>query len=277
MLFWFILHTYVIFKSANFENLWFPWRRSMLSVSHSNPIRWICAICFLWQCIYMYTHTHKRICILTQGTLKSLHARKLLGSWYLFWYYWKAKELRFSESLFSNHCKSIQFSHSVTSETLQPNGLQHTRLPCPSPAPRAYSNSCPSSQWCYLTISSSVVPFSCLQSYPASGSFQMNQLFTSGGQSIGVSASASVLPMNSQDWFPLERTGWISLQSNGLLSLLQHHSSKASILWHLFFFFNIQPSHPYMTIGKIIALTGWAFVGKVMSLLFNMLSTSSTL
>ena len=103
------------------------------------------------------------------------------------------------------------------SESLLPQGLQHTRLPCPSPTPRAYSNSCPSSRWCHPTISSSVVPFSSLlQSFPASGSFQMDQFFTSGGQSIGVSASASVLPVNIQDWFPLGWTGWISLQSKGL-------------------------------------------------------------
>ena len=101
--------------------------------------------------------------------------------------------------------------------TLWPHGLQHSRLPCPSPTPGAYSNSCPSSQWCHPTISSSVIPFSsCLQSFPASGSFQMTQFFTSGGQSIEVSASASVLPMNIQDWFPLGWTGWISLLSKGL-------------------------------------------------------------
>ena len=99
--------------------------------------------------------------------------------------------------------------------------------------PRAYSNSCPSSQWCHPTISSSVIPFSfCLQSFPASGSFPMSQLFASGGQSIGVSASTSVLPMNIQDWFPLGWTGWIFLQFKELSSLLQHHSSKASILQH---------------------------------------------
>ena len=97
------------------------------------------------------------------------------------------------------------------------HGLQHSRLPCPSPIPRACSNSCPLSQWCHPTIPSSAVPFSSrLQSFPASGSFQMNQFFTSGGQSIGVSASTSVLPMNIQDWFPLGWTGWISLQSKGL-------------------------------------------------------------
>ena len=98
-------------------------------------------------------------------------------------------------------CDSVQFSHSVT---LWPHGLQHTRPPCPSPTPGAYSNSCPLSRWCHPTISSSIVPFSsCLQSFPASGSFQMSQFFTSGGQSTGVSASASVLPMNIQDWLPL--------------------------------------------------------------------------
>ena len=122
---------------------------------------------------------------------------------------------------------SVQFSHSVVSNSLQPHGLQHTRPPCPSPTPRAYSNPCPLSQWCHPTISSPVVPFSSYpQSFPATGSFQMSQLFTSDGQRIGVSASTSVLPMNFQEWSPLGWTGWISLQS----SLLQHHSSKASIL-----------------------------------------------
>ena len=112
---------------------------------------------------------------------------------------------------------SVQFSHSVVSNSLQPHELQHTRLPCPSPAPGAYSDSRPSSWWCHPTISSSVVPFSsCLQSFPGSGSFQMSQFFASGGQSIGVSALASVLPINIQEWFPLGLTGWISLQSKGL-------------------------------------------------------------
>ena len=104
------------------------------------------------------------------------------------------------------------------SDSLRPHGLQHTRLPCPSPSPRAYSHSCPLSRWCHPTISSSVIPFSsCLQSFPASGSFPVSQFFTSGGQSIGISASASVLPMNIQDWFPLGWTGWIFSQSKGLL------------------------------------------------------------
>ena len=112
----------------------------------------------------------------------------------------------------------VQFSSVAQScLTLRSHGLQHTRLPCPWPTPRAHSNSCPSSQWCHPTISSSVVPFSsCRQSFPASGSFPMSQFSASGGQSIGMSASPSVLPMNIQDWFPLGWTGWISLQSKRL-------------------------------------------------------------
>ena len=112
---------------------------------------------------------------------------------------------------------SVQFSCSVMSDTLQPHGLQHASPPCPSPTAGVYPNTCPSSRWRHPAISSSVVPFSsCPQSFPASGSFQMSQLFASGGQSIGVSASASVLPVNIQDWSPLGWTGWISLQSKGL-------------------------------------------------------------
>ena len=111
---------------------------------------------------------------------------------------------------------SVQFSCSIVSDSLWPHGLQHARPPCLSPTPRVYSNSCPLSQWCHPTISSSVIPFfSWLQSFPASGSFPMSQFFTSGGQSIRVSASTSVLPMNIQDWFPLGWTGSISLQSKG--------------------------------------------------------------
>ena len=112
---------------------------------------------------------------------------------------------------------AVQFSSSVVSDSLRPHELQHARPPCPSPTPGVHPNPCPLSWWCHPTISSSVVPFSsCPQSFPASGSFQMSQLFASVGQSIGVSASASVLPMNTQDWSPLGWTGWISLQSKGL-------------------------------------------------------------
>ena len=111
----------------------------------------------------------------------------------------------------------VQFSHSVLSDSLWSHGLQHARPPCPSPTARFYPNPCPLSQWWHPAILSSVVPFSsCLQSFPASGSFQMSQLFASGGQSIGASALTSVLPMNTQDWYPLEWTGWIFLQSKGL-------------------------------------------------------------
>ena len=127
----------------------------------------------------------------------------------------------------------VQFSHSVVSNCSRPHGLQHARLPCPSPIPRACSNSCPSSQWCYPTILFSVIPFSsCLHSFPVSGSFPMSQLFASSGQSIGVSASAPVLPINIQDWFPLGLTGLISLHSKGLSrifsnftvqDILEHH------------------------------------------------------
>ena len=128
------------------------------------------------------------------------------------------------------HC-SVQFSCSVVSDSLWPHGLQHTRPPCPSPTPRVYSNSCPLSRLCHPTISSSVVPFSCPQSFPASGSYQMGQLFTSGGQSIGVSASTSVLPVNTQDWSPLGWSGWISLQSKGLSRVF----SNTTVQKHQFF------------------------------------------
>ena len=122
---------------------------------------------------------------------------------------------------------SIQFSHSDMSDCLQPNELQHARPPCPSPTPRIHPNSCPSSQWCRPAILSSVVPFSsCPQSLPASESFPMSQLFTSGGQSIGVSALASYLAKNTQDWSPSEWTGWISLQSNGLSRVFSNTVQK---------------------------------------------------
>ena len=135
-------------------------------------------------------------------------------------------------SLFWFSSPSVQFSCSVMSDSLRPHGLQHTRLPCPLPTPGACSNSCPSSQWCHPTISHSVVPFSfCLQSFPASGVFPMSQLFRSGSQSIGASASASVLPMNIQDWFPLGWTGEISLQSKGLSRVFSH----TRVLKHQFF------------------------------------------
>ena len=158
-------------------------------------------------------------------------------------------------------------------DSLRPHGLQHARLPCPSPTPEVYSNSCPLS-WCYHpTTLSSVVPFaSCLQSFPASGSFPMNWFFASGGQSIRVSASTSVLPINIQDWFPLGLTRLDLLAVLGLSRVFSNTTiQKASILRHSAFFIG-QLSHPYMTPGKTIALTRWTFGDKVMSLLFNMLS-----
>ena len=158
------------------------------------------------------------------------------------------------------------------SNSLWPHGLQHARLPCPSPTPGACSDSCPLSQWCYPTISSSIVPFSsCLQSFSWLEYFAMSQFFTSVAKVLEFQVQIS--PFNeysglisfSIDWFDL-----LAVQGT-LKSLIQHHSSKASILWYLVFFM-FQLSHPYMTTRKSIALTRWTFVGKVMSLLFNMLS-----
>ena len=167
---------------------------------------------------------------------------------------------------------SVQFSRSVMSNSLRPHELQPAGLPCPSPTPRVYSNSCPSSRWCHPAISSSVAPFSsCPQSLPASKSFPMSQLFAWGGQSIEVSDSIS--PSNEHPGLISFTMDWLDLTAvqGTFKSLLQHHSSKASILWHSAFF-TVKLSHPYMTTGKTIALTRWTFVGKVMSLLLNMLS-----
>ena len=174
---------------------------------------------------------------------------------------------------------SVDFSHWVTSDSLWPHGLQHTRPSCPPPTRRASSNSGPSSQWCHSTISSSVILFSsCLESFPASGSLPMCQFFASGGQNIGASASASVLPTNIQDWFPFGFNGLISLLSKGLSRVF----SNTTVQKHQFFgtqlklrgpsLFMVQLSHPYMTTGKTIALNRQTFVGQVMSLFFNMLS-----
>ena len=164
---------------------------------------------------------------------------------------------------------SAQFSHLVVSNSLRPHGLQHARPPCPSPTPGVYPNSCPLSWWCYLTISSFAVRFSfCLQPFPASESFPTSRLFALGGQSIGDSVSASVLPMNIQGWFSLGLTDLISLQSRGLWRVF-----SSTTVWR-YQFFGSQPffiflfSHLYMTTGKAIVLTIWTFVSKVMSLLF---------
>ena len=174
---------------------------------------------------------------------------------------------QFPAQILTIRFSSVQFSRSAVSNSLRPHELQHARPPCPSPTPRVYSNSCPLSRWCHPVISSSVVPFSsCPQSLPASGSFQMSQLFAWGGQSIGVSASASVLPMNTHDRSPSRWIGWIARSCNPrtLKSLLQHHTSKA-LIFQGSDFFTVQLSHPYLTTGKTIALTSWTFVGKVVS------------
>ena len=141
-----------------------------------------------------------------------------------------------------------QFSHSVMPDALCPHGLQHARLPCPSPTPGVYSNLCPSSQWCHPNISSSVIPFSsCLRSFPASGSFPISQLFKSCGQSIGVSASASVLSINIQEWFPLGLTGLISSQSKGLSRVFANTKFKSINCLVLSFLYNSTPTstHDY--------------------------------
>ena len=165
----------------------------------------------------------------------------------------------------------LLFSLQVVSDSFPPRGPQHARLPCPSLSPWVCSDSRPLSQWCHPTTSSSVAPFSCLKSFPASGSFPVSWLFSSGGQSTGASASASVLSMNIQGWFPLGFIDLISLQSKGLSGVF----SSTTIRKHQFF--SAQPSfcqtltsvHDYW---KTIALTIWTFVGKVTSLLFNTLS-----
>ena len=164
----------------------------------------------------------------------------------------------------------LLFSCSVVSDSLQPHELQHTRLPSPSLSPRACSNSCPLSRLCHPTISASVVSFSsCLQFFPATGGLFQRISLHIRCPSIRTSASASVLPMNIQGWFPLGLTDLISLQSKGLSRVFS--STAVQRLWHSAYFI-VQLSHPYMTSGKTIALTIWTFVGKVMSLLLNMLS-----
>ena len=155
---------------------------------------------------------------------------------------------------------SVQFSHSVVCDSLWRHGQQHTRLPCPSPTPGACSNSCPTSQWCHSTISCSVIPFVyCIQSFQALASLPLSQSFASGVQRIGVSVSASVVPMNIQDWFPLRLTGLISLQFKGLSRVF----SNTTVQKHQFFSAQlVQLSHPYMTTGKTIVLTTWTMSAK---------------
>ena len=149
----------------------------------------------------------------------------------------------------------LLFSHPVVSDSLQPHGLQHTGPLCPSPSPEVCPSSCPLRQWCHPAISSSDVLFSfCPQSFPASGTFPMSQLFASDDHDTGVSTSASVLAMNIQGWFPLGLTGLISSLSKGLSRLFSNTTVQRSILWYSAFFI-VQLSHPYMTTGKTIALS----------------------
>ena len=172
--------------------------------------------------------------------------------------------------LLSVQFSSVQFSRSVMSDSLRPHGLQHARPPALSSTPGVYSNSCPLSRWCHPTTSSSVVCFSShVQSFPASGSFQMSQFFTSGGQSVGVSASASVFPVNIQDWFPLWWSGSpCSPRDSEESSSTPQFKSINSLALSFLYSPTLTSMHDY---GKTIALTRWTFVGKVMSLLFNML------
>ena len=168
---------------------------------------------------------------------------------------------------------SVHFSLSVVSDSLGPHESQHARPPYPSPTPRVHSNSCPSSRWCLPAISFSVVPFSsCPQSLPASETFS-NESILRMRWSKYWSFSLSISPSNEHPGLISFKMDWLDLlEVQGTLkSLLQHHSSKASILQHSAFF-TVQLSHPYMTTGKNIALIRWTFVGKVISLLFNMLS-----
>ena len=156
-------------------------------------------------------------------------------------------------------CSLVQFSCSVVSDSLQPHGLQHARPPCPSPTLGVYSDSCPLSQWCHPTISSSLNPFSsCLNFSQHQGLFQWVSSLHHVAKVLGVSASASVLPMNIQDWFSLGWTSWKSLQLKSVSRVLFR---KASIFWHSVFFI-VQLSHPYMTTGKTIALTRWTLLAK---------------
>ena len=169
-------------------------------------------------------------------------------------------------------CSSVQFSYSVVSDSLQPHGLQHSRLSFISPIPRVYSNTCPSNQWCHPTISSSVIPFfSCLHFFPESGSFPWVSSLHQVAKALELQCQCQAF--SEHPGLISFRMDWLDLRAvpGTLKSLLQHHSWKASILWHSAFFI-VKLSHPYMTTGKTIALSRQDFVGKVISLLFNMLS-----
>ena len=194
-----------------------------------------------------------------------------IGKWIL--NHWTTKEVSICTILLDTYViRSVQFSRSVVSDSLWLHEPHHARPPCLSPTPGVHLNLCPLSQWCLQTISSFVIPFSsCSQSFPASGSFQMNQLSASGDQSISFSFDMS--PSNEHPGLISFRVDWLDLLAVqwSCKSLLQHHSSKVSILLRSAHFI-VQLSNPYMTTGKTITLTRQTFVGKVMSLLLNMLS-----
>ena len=163
----------------------------------------------------------------------------------------------FGNDDFSKKKKRVQFSRSVVPDSLQPHESQYAMPPCPSPTPGVHPKPCPLSRWCHPTISSFAVPFSsCPQSFPASGFLQISQLFTSGSQSIGVSALASVLPMNTQDWSPLGWTGWISLQSKELSRRIFSNTTDQKLQFFCSAFFTVQLSHPYISLEILVIILG---------------------
>ena len=174
-------------------------------------------MCFTSSNLYVLSHVQLFV---TPWTVAHQAPLSMGFSWQVYWSEWVA--------ISSFQFSSVQFSRSVVSDSLRPHEPQHVRPPCPSPTPRVHPNLCPLSRWCHPTVSSSVFPFSsCPQSFPASGSLQMSWLFTPGSQNNGVSASTSVLPMNTQDWFPLGWTGWIFLQSKGFLDSWSFHKLES--------------------------------------------------
>ena len=218
----------------------------------------LCRILYMSDCIQISSFKRgKIVCVVTGHNFNHMGTSQILKLIFHMApctvYY--ANHIRYFSCSFNYQFSSVQFSRSVVSNSLRPHEPQHASPPYPSPTPRVHPNSCLLSWWCHPTISSSVVPFSCLQSFPASGALQMSQLFVSSGQTIGASASASVLPMNIPDWLDL-----LAVQGT-LKSLLHHHSSKASIL-RCSAFFIVWLSHPYMTTGKTIALTRWTLLAK---------------
>ena len=183
--------------------------------------------CFISSCKQWSSYTHAFIDVLSPGPGLNTFMALFISEKHM----WKEGRLYVIASMMFSIFSSVQLSRSVVSDSLRPHEPQHARPPCPSPTPGVHPNPCPSSQWCHPAISSSVIPFSsCPQSFPASGSFPMSQFFTSGGQSIAVSASTSVLPMNTQDWSPLGWNSWISLQFKGLSRV----SSNTTVQNHQF-------------------------------------------